>query len=226
MNLCDDFEICDLTNFKIITLETGLERSHMSIKPCRECKSQINSDAKICPQCGAANPIKGVWAPLTSDTAKVVLFVVLVGWMVFQIVGEDDPLKKTQQDIRTVTQDESPPRPTDTMDAVQSQLQAKAMWVVQVLRSASKAQTCGLRGHMWETRMVDQVFSNAKKEQERLRTMSSNTKGFDDYAKKLEDWEMKHVLPKPPSEYECAAMSRGPEIDMLIKVDADLKEKH
>lgn len=30
----------------------------MALKPCRECKSMVSDEAKICPNCGIKNPIK------------------------------------------------------------------------------------------------------------------------------------------------------------------------
>ena len=36
---------------------SGNEKArHMALKPCRECKAEISTEAKTCPKCGAPNP--------------------------------------------------------------------------------------------------------------------------------------------------------------------------
>ena len=50
----------------------------MALKPCRECKSEVSSKAKTCPQCGISNPAKSgaplVWVLML---LAVILFIVL-----------------------------------------------------------------------------------------------------------------------------------------------------
>lgn len=38
----------------------------MSMKPCRECKTEVSTDAAACPKCGKRNPTRG--------TSKIVMF--------------------------------------------------------------------------------------------------------------------------------------------------------
>ena len=199
----------------------------MSSKPCRNCRSLVNPKTKVCPHCGARAPAAGRWASLPPQVKvglKVAIGLVVLVWMVVQVFDTSDPYKQPVAGARDGADDAAPPRVPNSMDASQSHLQAKAIWVVQTLRSANKAQICGLRGHMWATRMVDEVFAAADREKQKLRKESTDPKGFDAYAKTLVDWEMRRIQPKPPTEYECAAMSRGQEIDMLIKTEAALKD--
>ncbi|AYH43046.1 hypothetical protein CDA09_23060 [Azoarcus sp. DN11] len=48
----------------------------MALKPCRECKSMVSDEAKICPNCGIQKPVKRsakwIWIAL----GVVVLFIV------------------------------------------------------------------------------------------------------------------------------------------------------
>lgn len=49
----------------------------MALKPCRECKSLVSNEAKVCPNCGVAKPIKRratwIWVAL----GFVILFIVV-----------------------------------------------------------------------------------------------------------------------------------------------------
>jgi len=197
----------------------------MPFKPCRICKAKVSVNAKTCPQCGAPNPVKAPWNPLRGTVPKAILGVVLIGWMFYYVFTETSPIKRVAVGPHeTSYQDDSPPKAPNAMDNGETQLQAKALWVVQTLKSAKKAQLCGLRGHMWATRIIDSIMAGAAKDQQKFRRESGNTREFDAYAKNLEEWEMQHGQPKPPTEYECASMARGPEIDLLIKIEADLKD--
>lgn len=60
----------------------------MAMGKCRECGKEVSSEAKACPHCGAAKPIKQ-----TSRTTIVIggLFALIVFSMVSQSVKKSDP---------------------------------------------------------------------------------------------------------------------------------------
>ena len=197
----------------------------MSFKPCRTCKAKVSSSAKVCPHCGASNPVPQMWNPLRGTVSKIVLGVILLIWMFYYVFTETSPIKPmTAPDHFESYQEDTPPKAPNAMDSGEAQMQAKAIWVMKTLKLAKKAQLCGLRGHMWATRIIDSITSSAEKEQQKYRRESGNTREFDSYAATLAEWEMQHSQPKPPTEYDCASMARGPEIDLLVKIDAELKD--
>ena len=154
-------------------------------------------------------------------TASIVAVVVL--WMIYSVVDETSPLDRENIANQAAAQDLPPPRPPTSVDTGEAHMLEKAQWVVQTLRSAKRAQMCGLRGQMWATRMEDIVFARESRDKEKFRTESADASEFNSYAKSLREWEMKHIQPHHPSDYECSEMARGPEIDLLIRVEAELK---
>lgn len=48
----------------------------MALKPCRECKSMVSSEAKTCPNCGIKNPIKKSAKWIWGALGIVVMFIV------------------------------------------------------------------------------------------------------------------------------------------------------
>ena len=54
----------------------------MSLEPCRECKAEVSSEAKVCPQCGIdypVNPEAHATREAGSDFARVIGGLILLG---------------------------------------------------------------------------------------------------------------------------------------------------
>ena len=67
----------------------------MALKPCRECKIEISSRAKVCPHCGLKKPHQGSSArginALANGLMKLGLLLILLpllGMCVFALAGE------------------------------------------------------------------------------------------------------------------------------------------
>ena len=195
----------------------------MALKHCRKCNASIKADLDICPHCGAGEPPLSILAPITNNPIKVGIVAILVAWMIYVVVGDTSPFSHIPP-ADTGVKDETPPHPPTSVDSGEAQVLQKAQWVVQTLRSSKRAQMCGLRGQMWATRMEDLVFADETKAKAKSRTETADLSEFDRYASTLRAWEMQHLQPPHPSEYECAEMARSPEIDLLFRVESDLKE--
>ena len=162
-------------------------------------------------------------APLRGKPITAGLFALTGLWLALQVTFDTSPLDRDNLAPTGPAQDQPPPRPPTSIDSGEAKMLDKAQWVVSTLRSANRAQMCGLRGHMWATRMEDVVFNSEAADRDKFRKESSNYVEFDDYADALREWEIKHIHPPHPSEYDCANMARSPEIDLLSKTDAQLK---
>ena len=153
----------------------------MPSKPCRNCKAFVSTTAKVCPYCGVNDPVGKIKNPLSGrvrTALKIAAGLLVLVWMLYEVLSTDNPYKSPGGGSQNTYQEELPPRVPDSLDAAQARLQSKAIWVVQILRSANKAQVCGLRGHMWATRFIDEVFSSANKEKQKLRSESTNSQNF------------------------------------------------
>lgn len=192
-------------------------------KHCSKCNALIEADLDTCPHCGATEPPLSILAPFTNNPLKVGIVAILVAWMVYTVAGDTSPFTHAPP-ADTGVKDESPPRPPTSVDNGEAKLLEKAQWVVQTLRSMKRAQMCGLRGQMWATRMEDLVFADETKIKVQARLETANTTEFDHYAGALRAWEMEHIQPPHPSEYDCASMARSPEIDILFRIESELKE--
>jgi hypothetical protein len=50
----------------------------MALKPCRECKKEVSTEAKTCPHCGVANPVAGASLGGCSNTIVSIVIVIAV----------------------------------------------------------------------------------------------------------------------------------------------------
>ena len=62
----------------------------MALKPCRECKAKVSSEAKTCPNCGISKPIK------RSNLVTLIL-VILVSPMLIAVFAEKNSEKVTNK---------------------------------------------------------------------------------------------------------------------------------
>lgn len=71
----------------------------MAMKPCRECKQEVSTEAKACPHCGAEKPTQAKQFSLGS-----LLVLIVFGIIVWNIVTPDEPSAppppKTAEQIR------------------------------------------------------------------------------------------------------------------------------
>jgi hypothetical protein len=59
----------------------------MSLVTCHECKQQISSEAKVCPQCGA-KPKKGIGV-------GAIVLVGIVGWIAYQCTSASNEMQRS-----------------------------------------------------------------------------------------------------------------------------------
>jgi len=59
----------------------------MAMKPCKECKTQVSTSAKVCPNCGKKHPTGGLTLPVKIGLG--VLGLIIVGQVVTQIQKGD-----------------------------------------------------------------------------------------------------------------------------------------
>ena len=196
----------------------------MSEQLCRNCKARIKADLRICPHCGIEDPTLSLLAPFKRHLPMVIVGALVILGMIYLVVDDTSPVDRETITASSSDVDIAPPRPPTSVDSGEAQMLSKAQWSVQVLRSAKRAQMCGLRGHMWATRMEDEVFASELKDRAKFRSLTANAEEFDSYAKALRAWEMQRIQPPHPSEYDCAAMPRGSEIDMLVRAEEEVKE--
>lgn len=50
----------------------------MPLKPCRECKKEVSTEAKTCPHCGASKPTRGPFGATSTGTGCVAILIVAV----------------------------------------------------------------------------------------------------------------------------------------------------
>lgn len=74
----------------------------MAIKPCRECKAAISTEAKVCPYCGATSP---TGPPLSSKIAGIGCLTVIVFFVgiiaIGSMSGDNDKNAKPTVDPNT-----------------------------------------------------------------------------------------------------------------------------
>jgi len=58
----------------------------MALKPCKECKKEVSTSAKVCPHCGVKDPA----VPAGSALVGLVVFVVIIGGCVTLLGGGSD----------------------------------------------------------------------------------------------------------------------------------------
>jgi hypothetical protein len=195
------------------------EKMHHII--CRTCKASILNTFKICPYCGAKHPGEDPWGLLGAHTIKAVILAICFFWITYAVFFGREP--SVPPPDFNVIQHTPPPPPSNKLDVAQERMKEKALWAVEILKSSNKAQICGLRSHMWATRIIGRVYASEADTRKKLRAESSNPKEFDAYADALEDWQVSHVQMRPPTDYDCANMIRGLEIDLLVRTDEELK---
>lgn len=95
----------------------------MALKPCRECKREISTDARQCPQCGARNPTDpGGTHPFTramAALAVVSLFVMCVG------LSRQEPSPAPRASVATAAPAPAPSEPIEAHAAVAASLIGK-----------------------------------------------------------------------------------------------------
>jgi hypothetical protein len=50
----------------------------MPLKPCRECKKEVSTEAKTCPHCGASKPTRGPFGTTSTGTGCVAIIIAAV----------------------------------------------------------------------------------------------------------------------------------------------------
>lgn len=86
----------------------------MAMKPCVECKQQISTDAKSCPNCGKRNPTTSPKA--TAITA--VIFVLFVGYCATRLANLDTS-GSNSAGLSSTESRPAPIRPVATVSAVE-----------------------------------------------------------------------------------------------------------
>lgn len=61
-------------------LATGELQAPMALKPCRECKNEVSTEADTCPKCGVANPTPEAGNRMVRDFFIGLLIVGAAGW--------------------------------------------------------------------------------------------------------------------------------------------------
>lgn len=70
----------------------------MALKPCRECKKEVSTEAKTCPHCGVSEPTK---APASAKDTLIGLVVVVVAIVAaVRMCGDSDAEKKAAEEKR------------------------------------------------------------------------------------------------------------------------------
>ena len=75
----------------------------MALIKCKECKKEVSSTAKICPNCGIKNP--------NPTSSGAIIFFVVLAIVIISNIGDDD--KKTNQ----------PPKPLTVAETRQKQIE-------------------------------------------------------------------------------------------------------
>lgn len=103
----------------------------MAIRKCRECGKEVSSEAKTCPHCGVANPVKKGVSPLR------LILVVLLGFVVYRCASLSETVTSgttpgakgvatiTQPVVSSTTPPPPPPNENWRFDTGQDQMTGK-----------------------------------------------------------------------------------------------------
>ncbi len=84
----------------------------MALKPCKECKKEISTDAKTCPQCGASNSTGS-----SARVIKAILYLLLFGFVIniiSKIGSSEGTVAPTNSETVAPTVAEVPAKPPKT----------------------------------------------------------------------------------------------------------------
>ena len=167
-----------------------------------------------------------ILTPLRSNPIAAGIFLLILVYLLASTVFDQSPLDEDNLGGKgQAARNTPPPPPPTSVDEGERHMLDKVVRSVDIIRTAKRAQMCGLRGMMWTTRMQDLVYADEDKDKAKFRSYAQDKDEFDTYAKTLRDWEMHNNQPPHPSDYECANMPRSPEIDGLFRTEQELKTK-